>query len=133
MKARLYEKRVDKRSSIAVSLVLHVIAIAMIMSITFRYPLSAFLGIKKEKIPVERIQYVSVQPRARGDVGNGAGDQPKPSPKKKKAEILRRCCHRQRFPRRSLPFRRRQRASVRLRVRATAVAALPPAPRRASS
>lgn len=86
MKARLQDRRVDRRAPVAISLVLHAIAIVAIMSITFRYPLAAFFGIQKEKIQTERIQYVTVQPRPRGDVGNGAGDAPKPSEQKKRVE-----------------------------------------------
>ena len=82
MKARLYERKTDKKASIAFSLVFHVFAIMAIMSITFRYPLAAFFGLQKERIPVERIQYVTVQPRrAPANVGNGASEE-----KAKKAE-----------------------------------------------
>jgi hypothetical protein len=82
MKARLVEPRQNSKGSVAFSLVFHVIAIAMIASITFRYPLAAFFGITKEKTPVEHIQYISVQPRA-GPVGNGASEtKPKRDPKK---------------------------------------------------
>lgn len=87
MKARLVEPRQNSKGSVAVSLVFHVIAIAMIASITFRYPLAAFFGITKEKTPVERIQYISMQPRANvGAVGNGASEtKPKREPKKQNA------------------------------------------------
>ncbi|HEY9226260.1 MAG TPA: hypothetical protein VIP11_06420 [Gemmatimonadaceae bacterium] len=84
MNARLRSKRMTSKESIVFSLVFHVFAIAAIMSITFRYPLAAFFGMTKEKMPVERIQYISVQPRQRADVGNGASEEkPKRDPKKK--------------------------------------------------
>src|SRR5215470_19455421 len=73
MKARLVEPRKNAKGSIAFSLVFHVIAIAMIASITFRYPLAAFFKLKKEQ-PLERIQYIRVQPRAEANVGNGASE-----------------------------------------------------------
>jgi hypothetical protein len=86
MKARLVEPRQNSKGSVAFSLVFHVIAIAMIASITFRYPLAAFFGMTKEKTPVERIQYISVQPRAQANVGNGASEtKPKRAPKKETA------------------------------------------------
>ena len=83
MKARLVEPRQSSKGSVAFSLVFHVIAITMIASITFRYPLAAFFGITKEKTQVEHIQYVSVQPRSSaGPVGNGASERkPKRDPK----------------------------------------------------
>jgi hypothetical protein len=82
MKAHLQYKRPDPKGSAAVSFVVHIVAIAMIASITFRYPLAAFFGISKEKIPVEHIQYVTAPPMPRGNVGNGAQDAPKKKPKK---------------------------------------------------
>ena len=84
MKARLVEPRQNAKGSVAFSLVFHVIAIAMIASITFRVPLAAFFRITKEKIPVEHIQYIPLQPRASaGPVGNGASERkPKRDPKK---------------------------------------------------
>ena len=51
------------RDPIAISLAVHVVAIALIASITFRYPLAAFFGIDKDRTPTERIQYVEVTPR----------------------------------------------------------------------
>ena len=89
MKARLYEKKADKKAPIAISLVFHVFAIAAIASITFRYPLAAFFGLQKEKIPVERIQYVTVQPRRAANAGNGASeDKPKKAKKKETAPAM---------------------------------------------
>jgi hypothetical protein len=64
MKARLQPKREEGKGSIAISLILHVFAIAAIASITFRVPLAAFLASQREKRPVvERVQYVAMQPR----------------------------------------------------------------------
>src|SRR5262245_45425176 len=86
MNARLRSKRTTSKGSIVISVIFHVFAIAGIMSITFRYPLAAFFGMTKEKVPVEHIQYVAVQPRPRGSVGNGASEQkPKREPNKKPA------------------------------------------------
>src|SRR5690349_7913791 len=89
MKARLYEKKADKKASVAVSIVFHVFAIAAIASITFRYPLAAFFGLEKEKPPTERIVYVSPQPRRAANVGNGSSeDKPKKAEKKETPPAL---------------------------------------------
>jgi hypothetical protein len=84
MKARLYEKKTDKKASVVFSLIFHVFAIAAIMSITFRYPLAAFFGMTKEKIPTEHIVYVQQQPRRPANVGNGSSEE-KPKKAEKKA------------------------------------------------
>src|SRR5262245_8337863 len=62
------------RTSIALSLVVHVFVIVAIASITFRYPLSSLFNSDRDKTPVERIQYVRSVPVAApsGAVGNGA-------------------------------------------------------------
>ena len=80
MKASLHETRDAGKGSIAISLAAHVVFIALIASITFRYPLAAFFS---EKVtPRERIQYVQVQPQPAQSAGNGAAAKSKP----KKAE-----------------------------------------------
>jgi hypothetical protein len=71
-----FEDRSRQRGSIALSIAIHVIVIALIASITFRYPISALLGPSREQLNSERIQYVRVQPeapRAGGGVGAGGG------------------------------------------------------------
>ncbi|HEY4218187.1 MAG TPA: hypothetical protein VGM67_13670 [Gemmatimonadaceae bacterium] len=69
MKAALHETREAGKGSIVISLAAHVVLIALIASITFRYPLSAFF---KEKTPLrESIQYVQVQPKPAQTAGNG--------------------------------------------------------------
>ena len=77
MKATLHEVRRADRGSIAFSLAAHVVLIALIASITFRYPLAAFFA-RDRLAPAERIQYVQVQPRAVQSVGNGAQEKLKP-------------------------------------------------------
>jgi hypothetical protein len=89
MKARLYERKTDKKASVVFSLIFHVFAIAAIMSITFRYPLAAFFGLSKEKTPTERIVYVQPQPRRVANVGNGSSEEkPKKAEKKAPAPAL---------------------------------------------
>ncbi|MEP6494221.1 MAG: hypothetical protein ABJF01_16175 [bacterium] len=88
MNQTIYAKRRSSRSSIAISIVVHVIVIAMIASITFRYPLSAIFGLNKEKQQTERIQYVQVQPRQIANVGNGSDVKEKPKKAVKPAPLL---------------------------------------------
>jgi hypothetical protein len=79
MKASMLGKGQDQKGSIAVSVVVHVVAIALIASITFSYQFSSAF---KERTPVtERIQYVVAKPIPRSDVGNGS--QEKRTPPKK--------------------------------------------------
>jgi hypothetical protein len=80
MKRALFEKRPSERKSILVSVVAHVVAIALIASITFRYPMSAFFSSDRIHTPTERVQYVVVRPRAQPALG--AGEQVKKKPKK---------------------------------------------------
>lgn len=81
-----FEPRTRQRGSIALSIAIHVIVIALIASITFRYPISALLGPSREQLNTERIQYVRVQPAAVRGGGTGAstglGTRPKSTPKK---------------------------------------------------
>jgi hypothetical protein len=83
-----FEKKQDKKGSVVASLVVHVIAIVLIASITFTYPLSSFFG-EKENVPVERIQYVRVVPRgAPAAVGNGSQEKTPPKKAEKPAPLL---------------------------------------------
>jgi hypothetical protein len=83
MKARLAAERSASRGSIAASVAVHVIAILLIASITFRYPIAS-LFTRDHEAPTERIQYVQVRPVARGTPGAvGDGSSAKEKPKKK--------------------------------------------------
>ncbi len=74
MKATLHGKRQNQRGSIVISVAVHVVVIALIASITFRYQ---FFSAEKLISPVaERVQYVVTRPRP-ADVGNGAKEKPK--------------------------------------------------------
>ncbi|HTJ21516.1 MAG TPA: hypothetical protein VL383_03935, partial [Gemmatimonadaceae bacterium] len=73
MKRSLFEPRPKQRASIALSVTIHVIVIALIASITFRYPIAALLGPSREQFSSERIQYVRVQPVATQPGGGGGG------------------------------------------------------------
>ncbi|MBV9493489.1 MAG: hypothetical protein JOZ54_04535 [Acidobacteria bacterium] len=75
-----FEKKENRKASVVASVAAHVIAIALIASITFSYPIASFFG-AKDKLPTERIQYIQVQPRAAAPVGNGSQDKATP-PKK---------------------------------------------------
>jgi len=80
MNRPLFERRSEgRRGPVALSLVIHVVAIGLIASITFRYPLAELLT-PDRVAPTERIQYVRVKPAAPATVGNGAN--PKLPPKK---------------------------------------------------
>jgi len=83
MNARLSGQRPASKGSIALSVVVHAVAIALIASITFRYPIGALFSRDRTE-PPERIQYVQVRPAARGTpgaVGDGSTSTRKP-PKK---------------------------------------------------
>ena len=69
-----------QNGSVAVSLVANAILIALLASITFTYPPSAFFGAEKTPSQTERVTYVQVQPRGAATVGNGAA--PNANPKK---------------------------------------------------
>jgi hypothetical protein len=82
MKARLSGQRPASKGSIALSVGVHVIVIALIASITFRYPIGA-LFTRDRLAPTERIQYVEVRPAARGTPGAvGDGSTAKKTAKK---------------------------------------------------
>jgi len=88
MKAQLHKDRPDAKGSIVVSVIFHMFAIAAIASITFRYPLAAFFGIDKVKVPTERIQYVSVQAQPGALVSSGANDKRPPRKVAKPTALL---------------------------------------------
>ena len=68
-----FERRSEKKGSLALSLVVHVIVIAMIASITFRYPLEAFLRMSRDREPVqETLHFVTLPPAVASPVGNGS-------------------------------------------------------------
>ncbi len=87
MRATLYEKRKRNPASIATSLVAHVIFIALIASITFRYPLSAFFN-RDTLVPTERLRYVVMEPRLVQAAGNGADEKAKPKKAEKPAPLI---------------------------------------------
>jgi hypothetical protein len=62
------------KSSIVLSLAIHVFVIFAIASITFRYPLASLFNANRDSTPTERIQYVRVAPAAAPSqvVGNGS-------------------------------------------------------------
>jgi hypothetical protein len=84
----ILESGPKKRGSIAVSLIVNAIVIALIASITFTYPPSAFFGPDKDKSPTERVVYVKVQPRGSQAAENGAPAKAKPKKTEVPAPIL---------------------------------------------
>lgn len=83
MKAQLSAQRPASKGSVALSVGVHVVVIALIASITFRYPIEALFS-RDRTAPTERIHYVEVRPAARGTpgaVGDGSAEKKKP-PKK---------------------------------------------------
>ena len=71
IRARLAAQRnEDRRTPIFISIVVHVVVIALIASITFTYPIASLFS-SREANPAERIQYVRVRPAAQA-VGNGS-------------------------------------------------------------
>jgi hypothetical protein len=83
MNARLSGQRPASKESIALSVAVHAVVIALIASITFRYPIGA-LFTRDRMAPTERIQYVEVRPAARGvpgAVGDGSAERRKPTKK----------------------------------------------------
>ena len=80
MRRSILETGPKQKGSVAVSLVANAILIALLASITFTYPPSAFFAAEKTPSQTERVTYVQVQPRGAATVGNGAA--PKAKPKK---------------------------------------------------
>jgi len=78
MRRSLLEKDAKKNGSLAISLVVNAVFIALLGSLTFHYPPSAFFGSKEKR--EERVVYVQPQPRPAAVVGNGSStskDKPK--------------------------------------------------------
>jgi hypothetical protein len=71
-----------KNGSVAVSLVANAVFIALLASITFTYPPSAFFGSEKRPTQTERVTYVQVQPRGVAATTTGNGQTPKAKPRK---------------------------------------------------
>lgn len=80
MKTTIFEPRKRQRAPIAWSIGIHVIVIAMIASITFRYPILDLLGPRRTDL-TERIQYVQTRPVPRAPIGNGSNTTKEPSKK----------------------------------------------------
>jgi hypothetical protein len=83
MSNRLYEKRSDQKGSVVASVAIHIVAIALIASITFRYPITALFG-NHDPIKDEHIQYVTVRPQP---LGSGVEKAEKKPPKKAQAPV----------------------------------------------
>ena len=83
MRRSILESGPKKKGSIAISIVVNAIVIALIGSITFTYP--PFFSADKDKQPTERVVYVKVQPQPKGSptADNGAPAKAKP----KKADV----------------------------------------------
>jgi hypothetical protein len=82
MKRRsMLEKDPQRRGSLAISLVANAIFIALIGSITFSYPPSAFFKFG-DRQQTERVVYVKPTPRPLAAAGAGNGVNPKEKPKK---------------------------------------------------
>ncbi len=69
--------RESKRSSLAVSLAIHAIVIVALATMTFRYPIEAFLGMDREHVRPELIRYMRLPPPG-GAIGNGAAEKATP-------------------------------------------------------
>jgi hypothetical protein len=79
MKLTPFTARENKKGSILLSLAVHAVAIVLIASITFRYPISSLFS-PRESLPTERIQYVKVQaaaPRVAAGSGTNAREKPR--------------------------------------------------------
>src|SRR5262249_29505059 len=73
--------------SIAISVAVHAAVIALIASITFKYPMSAFFR-DKDRSPTERIQFVKVEPAPRASGGAGTNEKKKPKKAVNPAALL---------------------------------------------
>jgi len=72
-----FEKKHTEKGSIIASIGAHLIAVVLIASITFSYPIATFFG-GRDKMPTERIQYVVPAPRSAAPAGNGGQATTKP-------------------------------------------------------
>ncbi|HXT18388.1 MAG TPA: hypothetical protein VN706_22360 [Gemmatimonadaceae bacterium] len=68
MNARLFGPREDRKTSIVVSVVVHVVVIALIASITFTYPIASLFN-NRDLTPAERIHYLQVRPAPAAPLG----------------------------------------------------------------
>jgi hypothetical protein len=89
MRRSMLEKDRQKKGSFAISLIANAIFIALIGSITFHYPPSAFFNSSKDRQQTERVVYVTAQPKpAPAGAGNGVNPKEKPKKTEKPAPIL---------------------------------------------
>jgi len=84
---RMYAPGERRRATLFISIGIHVLVIVAIASITFRYPIGAFLGLQRDRAVPERIQYVKMQPKA-AEIGNGAQERAKRLVKLNPAPLL---------------------------------------------
>jgi hypothetical protein len=78
MKATILQPRKRQRAPIAWSIGIHVILIAMIASITFRYPIAELFGPRRAADVTERIRYLETRPAPRQPIGNGSSTTKEP-------------------------------------------------------
>jgi hypothetical protein len=78
MKAMMFERSKRQRAPIAWSIAIHIVVIAMIASITFRYPISALFSFRRDAEALPRIQYVQTRPAPSQPVGNGSSTKKEP-------------------------------------------------------
>ncbi len=86
MKRSLLAPRQRDKGSIAASIAIHVVAVMLIASITFRYPLASLF--EHHVMPPEEIHYVTVKAASRGSVGNGSQTTKPPKKALNPAELL---------------------------------------------
>ena len=80
MKRFVFEHRPRPKGSVALSMAVHVVAIILIASITFRYPIAALFSSSTPPTPTP-VHYVDVRPAPRGQGGTGPANT-KTRPKK---------------------------------------------------
>jgi len=78
MKAMMFERSKRQRAPVAWSIAIHIVVIAMIASITFRYPISALFSFRRDAEALPRIQYVQTRPAPSQPVGNGSSTKKEP-------------------------------------------------------
>ena len=81
MRATMFGPRKRQHAPIAWAIAIHVLVIAMIASITFRYPILDLLGPRRAADVTERIRYVETRLAPRQPIGNGSST-PKEPPKR---------------------------------------------------
>ena len=62
--------------SLAASIAIHVVAVAILVQVVFRYPLGQLMGLSEPEVSQERIQYVRVQPPPTENSGGGHRAEP---------------------------------------------------------